>query len=104
MVADGFVLYCCGPRATPRALVASYQWQDYVALLTIRRFDRMITARIPAPQHARIDVFAPTRVVWPMKERPSRGLQALLSLVAPHHPQAPTSAYPARAGLHIPPR
>jgi hypothetical protein len=102
VVADGFVLYCCGPRAAPRALVASYQWQDYVDLLTIRCFDRIITARIPAPQHARIDVFAPTLVVWAYEGAPQPALQALLSLVAPHHPQAPTRSYPAPAGLHIP--
>lgn len=26
VVADGFVVYCCGPRAAPNALVASYEW------------------------------------------------------------------------------
>ena len=30
VVADGFVVYCCGPRAAPFALVAAYQWEDYV--------------------------------------------------------------------------
>jgi hypothetical protein len=72
VVADGFVLYCCGPRAAPCALVASYQWEDYLDLLTIRRFDRIITVR------------------------------ALLNLLPPTHPQAPTSVYPAPAALHIP--
>src|SRR3979409_2488376 len=47
VVADGCVLYGGGPRAAPCALVASYQWEDYLDLLTIRRFDRIITARIP---------------------------------------------------------
>ena len=36
VVADGFVVYCCGPRAAPFALVAAYQWEDYVDLVTIR--------------------------------------------------------------------
>jgi hypothetical protein len=54
VAADGFALYCCGPRAAPCALVASYQWEDYLDLLTIRRFDRITTARIPAPQRARM--------------------------------------------------
>ena len=38
VVADGFVVYCCGPRAAPFALVAAYQWDDYVDLVTIRCF------------------------------------------------------------------
>jgi hypothetical protein len=54
VVADGFALYCCGPRATPWALVASYQWEDYLDLLTIRRFDRITTARIPARSDRRV--------------------------------------------------
>jgi hypothetical protein len=102
VVADGFALYCCGPRAAPCALVASYQWEDYLDLLTIRRFDRIITARIPAPQHARIDVFAPKVVVWAYEGPPQPALRALLNLLPPTHPQAPTSAYPAPAALHIP--
>jgi hypothetical protein len=51
VVADGFVVYCCGPKAAPTALVAVYQWQDYVDLVTIRHFERVTTARIP-PLHA----------------------------------------------------
>ncbi|MGQ0718655.1 MAG: hypothetical protein ACT4NP_15360 [Pseudonocardiales bacterium] len=26
VVADGFVVYCCGPKAAPNALVACYRW------------------------------------------------------------------------------
>jgi hypothetical protein len=102
VVADGFALYCCGPRAAPCALVASYQWEEYLDLLTIRRFDRIITARIPAPQHARIDLFAPKVVVWAYEGPPQPALRALLNLLPPTHPQAPTSVYPAPAALHIP--
>ena len=102
VVADGFALYCCGPRTAPCALVASYQWEDYLDLLTIRRFDRIITARIPAPQHARIDVFAPKVVVWAYEGPPQPALRALLNLLPPTHPQAPTGAYPAPPTLHIP--
>jgi hypothetical protein len=102
VVADGFALYCCGPRAAPCALVASYEWEDYLDLLTIRRFDRIITARIPVPQHAQIDVFAPKVVVWAYEGPPQPALRALLNLLPPTHPQAPTSAYPAPPALHIP--
>jgi hypothetical protein len=68
---DGFALCCCGPRAAPFALVAAYQWEDYVDLVTIRCFDRVTTARVPAPRHGRVDVF--TRRLWcgPMNSRRS---------------------------------
>ena len=44
---DGFTLYCCGPRAAPNALVACYEWDQYVDLLTIQDFDRVTAARVP---------------------------------------------------------
>src|SRR5918998_6964247 len=102
VVADGFVVYCCGPRAAPFALVASYQWQDYVDLITIRQFDRITTARIPAPRGVRIDVFAPEVVVWAHEGPPQSALRALLNLVPPQHPHAPIHAHPAPSSLQIP--
>lgn len=102
VVADGFIVYCCGPRAAPCALVASYQWQDYVDLVTIRRFDRITTARIPAPRGVRIDVFAPEVVVWVHEGPPQWALRALLNLLPPQHPDAPVIAHPAPPSLHIP--
>lgn len=102
VVTDGFVIYCCGPRGAPRALVASYQWVGYVDVLSIRCFDRIITARVAAPQRAGIDVFDPKTVVWAYEGPPQPALQALLDLVPPDHPDAPTSRYPAPPGLYIP--
>jgi hypothetical protein len=102
VVSDGFVVYCCGPRGAPRALVASYQWDDYVDLLSIRCFDRIITARVPAPRRAGLDVFDPKIVVWAYEGPPRPALQALLDLLPPGHPDAPTSRYPAPPGLYIP--
>lgn len=102
VVADGFIVYCCGPRTAPFALVASYQWQDYVDLVTIRQFDRITTARIPAPRGVRIDVFAPEVVVWAHEGPPQSALRALLNLLPPQHPQAPAHPHPAPPSLHIP--
>lgn len=102
VVADGFVLYCCGPRTAPFGLVASYQWDDYVDLVTIRSVDRITAARVPAPQHERIDVFAPAVTVWTYEGPPQCALRALLDLVHPQHPYAPASPYPAPPSLHIP--
>jgi hypothetical protein len=71
----------------PCALVPSYQWEDYLDLLTIRPFDRIITARIPARS---IDLFAPEVVVWAYEGAPQPALRALLNLLPPTHPQACT--------------
>ena len=102
VVADGFRLHCCGPKAAPFALVASYQWKDYVDLATIRRFDWITTARVCVSPSRRIDVFAPEAVVWAYQGPPQWALGALLQLVHPQHPHAPTTAYPAPVSLHIP--
>lgn len=101
VVADGFTLCCCGPTTAPSALVASYEWDHrYVDLLTIRDFERITTARIPTPDA--VDIFAPEVVVWAYEGPPQQALRALLKLVHPAHPDAPTVAYPAPKSLHVP--
>ncbi len=100
VVADGFVVYCCGPLAAPNALVASYQWDHCMDLLTIRDFDRVAVARVPT--RGRVDVFAPEVVVWVYEGPPQQALRALLDLVHPAHPDAPTTEFPAPPSLHIP--
>ena len=47
VIQDGFVLYCCGGRAEPSALVASYEWEQYVDTVVIRGVDRVTAARVP---------------------------------------------------------
>jgi hypothetical protein len=103
VVADGFVVSCCGPKSAPNALVACYDWDHYacIDLLTVRDFDRVITARVPTPG-ATVDIFAPEVVVWAYEGPPQPALRALLALVHPAHPDAPTAEYPAPAGLHVP--
>ena len=100
VAADGFTLYCCGPKTAPNALVASYEWDLYVDLLTIRDFARVTTARVPT--HGRVDIFAPEVVVWAYEGPPRQTLRALLDLVHPAHPDAPTAAYQAPARLQVP--
>jgi hypothetical protein len=87
VVADGFALFCCGPNAAPRALVASYKWPDWVDLLTVRDFDRVITARAPE-QGGRVDIFDPGIVAWAYEGPPQHAVRALLQLVHPEHPEA----------------
>ncbi|MFY9805993.1 MAG: hypothetical protein WAK86_01845 [Pseudonocardiaceae bacterium] len=97
---DGFTLYRCGPSAAPNALVACYEWNEYVDLLTIQDFDRVAAARVP--RHPAVDIFAPEVVVWAYEGPPRQTLRALLNLVHPAHPDASTAAYPAPARLHVP--
>lgn len=100
VVADGFTLYCCGPKAAPCALVACYEWDHEVDLLVVRAFDRVITAR--APKRGLVDIFAPEVVVWAYEGPAQQALRALLELVHPAHPDAPRAEYPAPASLHVP--
>jgi hypothetical protein len=102
VAADGFTLYCCGLKSAPNALVACYEWDHYacVDLLTFRDFDRVITARVPTL--GTVDIFAPEVVIWAYEGPPQPALRALLNLVHPAHPDAPTLGYPAPPALHVP--
>ncbi len=102
IVADGFVLYCCGHRAEPNALVASYQWEHCVDLVTIRDFDWVTVARVPTPNRGYVDVFAPEVVVWACEGPPQWALRTMLDLVHPAHPEAPCTISPAPSSLCIP--
>lgn len=100
LIDDGFTLYCCRGRDDPTALVASYQWERYLDLVTIRGFDRVTSARVP--KHGDVDVFAPETVVWAYQGRVEWALRTLLNLVHPDHPDAPTACYRAPRSLHVP--
>lgn len=76
-------MYCCGDRAAPTALVASYEWDHCIDLVTIRDFDRITTARVP--KRGTVDIFAPEVVVWAYQGPPQHALRALLDLVHPAH-------------------
>jgi hypothetical protein len=100
VIADGFSVYCCGDRVAPQALLACYEWDDYADLATIRDFDRVTTARVS--KRGTVDIFAPETVVWAYQGSPQQALRALLGLVHPAHPDAPTAEYPSPPCLHIP--
>ncbi len=99
VLADGFTVYCCGPKAAPTALIAAYDWPHCIDLITIRDFDRITAAR--TPRRGGVDVFAPEIVVWAYEGPPQWTLRALLNLVHPHHPDAPHGEYPAPQSLCI---
>jgi hypothetical protein len=100
VVADGFTVYCCGPRTAPTALAASYEWPNCIDHLTIRSWDQAAAARIP--KLGEVDVFAPEVVVWSYEGGAEPTLRALLNLVHPQHPQAPATLYPAPRSLRLP--
>lgn len=100
VVADGFTVYCCGPKAEPTALVAAYEWPQCIDLITIHDFDRITAAR--APKHGNVDIFAPDVVMWAYVGPPQWTLRVLLNLVHPQHPDAPHGEYPAPPCLQIP--
>jgi hypothetical protein len=100
VVTDGFTLYCCGHKLAPNALVAAYEWEQYVDLLTIRDFSRVTTARVP--KRGAENIFAPEVAVWAYESAPQQAIRALLGLMHPAHPHAPIAEFPAPAGLHVP--
>ena len=53
-------------------------------------------------QGRRVNIFAPEVVVWTYEGPPQPALRAVLDLVHPAHPEAPTAEYPAPASLRIP--
>lgn len=85
-------------RDRPTALAASYEWEHCIDLVTIRDFDRITAARVPKGE----DVFAPEVVVWAYEGPADCTLRALLNLMHPQHPDAPTASYPAPRSLLIP--
>ena len=80
--------------------MASYEWEQYVDLVVIRGVDRVTAGRVP--KGAGVDVFAPEVVVWAYQGHAEWALRALLDLVHPRHPDAPTVAHPAPRSLHVP--
>jgi len=96
--------WSCIPVTPNRAICPGHILEagNRIDLITIRSFDRSTTARIPAPQHDPVDVFAPKVAVWIYEGPPQWALRGLLNLVHPAHPNAPVSSYPAPLSLHIP--
>lgn len=101
---SGFTHYCCGDRRAPHLLVSTYNWDDhgYIDVINIRGIDRVTAARIPqydGPET--VDIFAPTHAVWHYMGALEPTVTAILRLLPPHHPDAPTTPYPAPSTLFV---
>lgn len=96
---SGFTHYCCGDRRAPHLLVSTYNWDGYIDVINIRGMDRVTAARIP--KYDGLDIFAPTQAVWHYMGALEPTVTAMLRLLPPHHPDAPTAPYPAPLTLFV---
>jgi hypothetical protein len=101
VVADGFTLYCCGLRR--RRLCWSRATTEITVVICLPSVILSGSSRPGAPNRATgVDIFAPEVVIWAYEGPPQHAVRALLDLVHPAHPDAPTIDYPAPAGLRVP--
>ncbi|NKQ58821.1 hypothetical protein HFP15_38865 [Amycolatopsis sp. K13G38] len=97
---DGFSLYFCGGRSQPTIIVGAYEWDDYIDIVNIRGENRVTAARVPRRGEA--DIFSPETIVWFYQGNVDLTLKAMLRLVHPEHPDAPTTEHPPPSDLHVP--
>lgn len=110
LVLDGFKRFCFGPEREPYALVASYEWDDYLDVITVRADGLTAAARLCKPA----DPLDPPRTaVWTWvgfdedadgpNTQAESGIWAMLDLSHPNDPDAPHSRVETPAALRIPP-
>jgi hypothetical protein len=98
---SGWTHYCCGDHRAPHALVSVCKWgsYDYIDVINVRGTDRVTAARLP--KYNGLDIFAPTQAVWHYMGTLEATVAAMLRLLPPHHPDAPTTTYPAPLTLFV---
>lgn len=95
----GMTACCCGDRRAPHALVATYNWGDYIDVINIRGMHRVTAARLPVCDG--LDIFAPAWAVWHYLGSLEPTVTAMLKLPPPDHRHAPTATYPAPLTLFV---
>jgi hypothetical protein len=99
VVNDGFTVYCCGLKDDPTALIAFYEWDDYVDVVTVPQEGPAAAARLARP----VDVLdPPPAAVWTWEGDPEPAIWALLRLAHPDRFDAPAEAVPTPAALRVP--
>jgi hypothetical protein len=97
---DGFTVYCFGSKEDPTALLAVYEWPDYLDVITVPRRGPAAAARLAKPADA---LNPPPRAVWAwVAEEPESVIWALLRLAHPDHLDAPAEKVLTPAALRIP--
>jgi hypothetical protein len=84
LVNDGFTAYRCGPQDDPTALIAFYEWDDHIDVITV--------PQVLEP---------PPTAVWTWVGDPEPAIWALLRLKHPDHPDAPAEQVPTLAELWV---
>lgn len=101
LVNEGFTVCCCGPEGDPTALVAWYQWDEHVDVVTVPQGGGPAAAARLARPADPLD--PPPTAVWTWEGDPESAIWALLRLAHPDHPDAPDMAARTPAPLRVPP-
>ncbi len=99
LVDDGFTAYCCGPKDDPTAVIAYYEWDDHVDVITVSREGPAAAARLAKPA----DVLdPPDTCVWIWVGEPEQAIWQLLKLPPPDLPDAPAEMVATPTALRVP--
>jgi hypothetical protein len=100
LVDDGFTLYCCGSKDNPTALMASYEWDHHIDVITVRE-NVAAAARLPRSD---IEFYTnpPDFALWSYTGEPTKTIWELLKLPPPEHPDAPDGDFPTPPHLRVP--
>lgn len=99
LVNDGFTAYCCGPKGDPTAVIAFYEWDYHVDVITVPQKGPAAAARLAKPAEV---LDPPPTAVWTWVGNPEPAIWALLRLAYPDHPDAPAEVVPTPAALRVP--
>lgn len=100
LVNDGFTVYVCGPKDDPTAVIAFYEWDDHVDVVTVPQKGPAAAVRLAGAA----DVLNPPQTaVWAWVGEPELTIWALLRLAHPEHPDAPAEVVATPAALRVPP-
>jgi hypothetical protein len=104
LVNDGFTAYRCGPQNDPTALIAFYEWDDHIDVITVPQAGSAAAARLAKqdwPDQPQV-LEPPPTAVWTWVGDPEPAIWALLRLKHPDHPDAPAEQVPTPAELRVP--
>lgn len=104
LVNDGFTVYRCGPQDDPTALIACYEWDDHIDVITVPQTGSAAAARLAKQdwQDQPQVLEPPPTAVWTWVGDPEPAIWALLRLKHPDHPDAPAEQVPTPPKLRVP--
>lgn len=87
----GLAVTAAGTAAPPMSLLPPTG--SHIDVINIRGIHHTTAARLPTCDN--LDIFAPHQAVWHYLGAIEPTVAAVLRLPPPHHPDAPTTTYPA---------